>query len=98
MSTHPANFGTIKTPERPRFLFAPDAKRKELYIVHTQYPLSLIWVQQTIPARLFIVETEIEIDEALDSKEEIDDKTKQQSNLLHSAADWYRKNSIPKSN
>ena len=46
---------TIQTPKLERFLFAPDAKTMELYIVCTQ-PLALIWVRQTIPAQLYIIE------------------------------------------
>ena len=46
---------TITVPKYPRFLFAPDGADKELYIICTK-PLALVWVRQTIPAQLFIVE------------------------------------------
>jgi hypothetical protein len=45
----------ITVPRTPLFLFAPDADGKELYILCTK-PLALIWVRQTIPAQLYIVE------------------------------------------
>lgn len=36
-------------------MFAPDGANHQLYIVCSQ-PLALIWVRQTIPAQLFILE------------------------------------------
>lgn len=48
----PAN---ISLPAYPRFLFAPDKSDQELYIVCTQ-PLALIWVLQTVPAQLHVLE------------------------------------------
>ncbi len=41
----------------PRFMFSVNAVAKELYIVCTS-PLALIWVKQTLPAKLFIIEGE----------------------------------------
>ena len=46
---------TITTPILPKFLMAPDEKTMELYIVSTS-PIALIWVRQTVPAQLYIVE------------------------------------------
>lgn len=45
----------IAVPEYSRFLFSPDQQTLELYITCTS-PLALIWVQQTTPAQLWIVE------------------------------------------
>jgi len=45
----------ITPPKTPKFIFAPDHVAKELYIVFTN-PLALIWVRQTIPAQLYIIE------------------------------------------
>jgi hypothetical protein len=45
----------ITVPKYPRFLFAPDESQMQLYICCTA-PLALIWVRQTIPAQLYIVE------------------------------------------
>lgn len=45
----------ITVPNYPKFLFAPDHKRMELYILCTN-PLTLFWVRQTIPAQIYIVE------------------------------------------
>jgi len=45
----------ITIPKTPHFIFAPDPVDKELYIVCTN-PLALIWVRQTIPAQLYIIE------------------------------------------
>jgi hypothetical protein len=45
----------ITVPPTPRFLFAPDADSLELYIVCTS-PLALIWINQTTPATLYILE------------------------------------------
>lgn len=46
---------SIKIPVLPQFLFAPDADSSELYIVCTS-PMALIWVKQSIPAQLYILE------------------------------------------
>ena len=45
----------IEVPNYPRFMFTPDQQTMELYITCTK-PLALIWVRQTIPAQLYIVE------------------------------------------
>jgi hypothetical protein len=45
----------ISTPNLPRFLFAPDEAARQLYIICTR-PLALIWVRQTVPAQLYILE------------------------------------------
>lgn len=79
----------MNAPITPKFIFAPDQGKTELYIVHTQTPLAIIWVCQTIPAKLFIVECAIEQNE----------KTKKQlSQLLISAAEWYRKSALQAEN
>lgn len=46
---------SITVPKYPRFLFAPDQQTLDLYIVCTS-PMALIWVRQTTPAQLYIVE------------------------------------------
>ncbi|MDD5006411.1 MAG: hypothetical protein PHS33_07955 [Candidatus Omnitrophica bacterium] len=46
----------MKMPVLPEFLFAPDAHNDELYILHTRNPKCIIWIHQTIPAQLFIIE------------------------------------------
>lgn len=38
----------------PKFLFSVDPIKKELYILHRQYPSCLIWVKQEIPVRFII--------------------------------------------
>jgi len=45
----------ISVPKYPRFLFAPDESSMQLYICCTA-PLALIWVRQTVPAQLYIVD------------------------------------------
>lgn len=45
----------IAVPTYPRFLPTPDHNTMELFITCTS-PLALIWVRQTIPAQLYIVE------------------------------------------
>lgn len=48
----------VNIPENlivPRFLLAPDPATRQLYIISTR-PLTLIWVRQTTPAQLWIVE------------------------------------------
>jgi len=45
----------ITVPDYPRFLPTPDQATMELFITCTN-PLALIWVRQTIPAQLCIVE------------------------------------------
>lgn len=45
----------MKTPPIPQFLFSPDEKSGELYITCTD-PLALIWVRQTVPDQLYIIE------------------------------------------
>jgi hypothetical protein len=51
----------ITVPGYPRFMFTADQERKELYIVCTR-PLALIWVRQTTPGQLYIVEGEPDAD------------------------------------
>jgi hypothetical protein len=79
----------------PRFLFAPDPAAKQLYIIHTQFPLSIILVQQDIPAKLFIVETELYPED--DTEMEPGDE-EILSQLLRDAAEFYRHNAIETSN
>lgn len=43
-------------PKITKFLFAPDAKTNELYILHREYPACLIWVKQTTPIRFVILD------------------------------------------
>jgi len=57
MSTITLNGKTIELPEAPKFIFAPDEKTMELYIVHTS-PYALIWIRQSTPTQLFIIEGE----------------------------------------
>ena len=45
----------ITIPQTPKFIFAPNPVGKELYIICTK-PLALIWIRQTIPAQLYIIE------------------------------------------
>jgi hypothetical protein len=45
----------IAVPKYPKFLPSPDQNTMELYITCTS-PLALIWVRQTTPAQLFIIE------------------------------------------
>lgn len=45
----------ISVPDYPKFLFAPDHKAMELYIVCSCL-LTLFWVRQTIPAQIYILE------------------------------------------
>ena len=77
----------------PRFLFAPDPAARQLYIIHTQFPLSIILIQQDIPAKLFIVESELYPED-----EENDDMPPDEQEILEQllldAADWYRENAI----
>lgn len=40
----------------PKFLFSVDPIKKELYILHRQYPACLIWVKQEIPARFILLD------------------------------------------
>lgn len=44
----------ITFPFIPQFIFAPDEKTMELYIISTA-PLALFWIRQTIPAQIYIV-------------------------------------------
>lgn len=45
----------IQIPKQPRFMFTPDHEGMQLYITCTE-PLALIYVHQTIPAQLYIIE------------------------------------------
>jgi hypothetical protein len=45
----------ITIPDIPRFIFSPNPDTMELFITCTK-PLALIWIRQTIPAQLYIVE------------------------------------------
>lgn len=45
----------IKLPEIPQFLPTPDKHTKEMYITCTK-PLALLWIRQTTPAQIYIVE------------------------------------------
>lgn len=46
----------IRNLEVPKFLFSPDFKSKQLYIIHTHFPACLIKVVQTMPASFEILE------------------------------------------
>lgn len=46
----------VRNLDIPKFLFAPDGNREELFIMHTHYPACLIQVIQTTPATFEIVE------------------------------------------
>ncbi len=48
----------MKHPNCPKFMFAPDHNDRELYIIHTQHPLAVIWVYQSTPAKLFVIHHE----------------------------------------
>lgn len=86
-------------PETPRFLFAPDEKSQQLYIIHTRFPLSVIWVKQTIPAQLLIIETEMYDDDDDDPETDLlPEEQEELAQLLLDAAEWYRTNAITKSN
>lgn len=71
----------MQIPKLSKFLFAPDGEQKELYIIHTEYPISIIWVKQTIPHQLFIIEQE-------------DPNTPDHimANILRQAAVWFKAN------
>jgi hypothetical protein len=75
--------------EIPRFLFAPDQKEMQLYIVHTEFPLSIIYVEQTIPAKLFVVKTEL-VDDDESQDELAHDEREMLEEMLIAAGDWYR--------
>ena len=40
----------------PKFLFCPDHKNNELYILHRNFPSCLIWVKQEMPVRFIILD------------------------------------------
>ena len=46
---------SIETPVLPKMLLAADEATMQLYIIHRE-PYALIWVCQTTPATLYIVE------------------------------------------
>lgn len=75
----------------PRFLFAPDHEAGQLYILHTQFPLSVILVQQSTPAQLLVIECEISEEDTVYYEERM-------SKVLTAAADWYRDNVLKLSN
>lgn len=77
----------------PRFLFAPDHEKMELYIIHTQFPICVILVRQTVPVQLFIIESEIEVDD-LDGEEEQQEKIEMLEPILMNAGEWYRNNAL----
>jgi len=64
-----ATFSPTRNIETPVFMFVPNEKNKELYILHTKSPACLVRVVQTIPAQFIITdlfeeltpETEIEV-------------------------------------
>lgn len=83
----------------PKFLFAPDPNKDQLYIIHTQEPLAVILVHQTIPAQLLIMECEYYDHQFDDPATELDaDEIEILSDMLRDAADWYRQNAIEKTN
>jgi hypothetical protein len=83
----------------PRFLFAPDPHNEQLYIVHTQEPLAIIAVVQTIPAQLVIAECEYYDPDEDDPATYLDpDELDILSELLTDAATWYRNNALDSSN
>jgi hypothetical protein len=45
----------ITLPKIPKFLPSPEHKTGEMFITCTS-PLALLWVRQTIPAQIYIVE------------------------------------------
>ncbi len=82
-----------------KFMFAAHQSGEQLYIVHSGFPMAIIAVVQTIPAKLFIVETELYDDNAIDDPENQLGTEDQEllAKLLLDAAEWYRQNVIPKS-
>lgn len=46
----------VRNVNIPKFLFSPDVKTRELYIVHTHYPACLIKVVQTMPAQFEVLQ------------------------------------------
>ena len=48
-------FKDIDVPTYSKFIFAPDQKTNNLYIICTQ-PLALFWVRKTIPAQIYFIE------------------------------------------
>ena len=45
----------ITIPSYPRFLPTPDNSGMEMYITCTS-PLALLWVRQTVPAQIYILD------------------------------------------
>lgn len=86
----------MKYIQPTRFMFAAHPNTEQLYIIHSKFPLCIIAVIQTIPAKLFVIESEF-----YDQDEEntiTPDETTILAGVLTDAAKWYRKNVIPKSN
>lgn len=90
---------SIKQPDTPRFLFAPDPGAKQLYIIHTQFPLSIIWIDQNqVPARLFVTESELYPEDEDPQTAMPPDEVEILSQLLRDAAEFYRHNAVKSSN
>lgn len=70
----------MEIPDTPKFLFAPDHSAQQLYIYHTQEPKCLIWLRQTVPAQMFIIDPE-------DIPEE---QTGAYAKVLQEAAEFYK--------
>jgi len=51
-----ATFSPTRNIETPVFMFVPNEKNKELYILHTKTPACLIKVVQTLPATFLITD------------------------------------------
>ena len=86
----------MKYIQPEKFMFAAHSGGEQLYIIHTEFPLCIMAVIQTIPAKIFVIESEFD-----DQNEEGTITTDEEyllADVLNNAATWYRKNVIPKSN
>lgn len=52
----------MNLPKETKFLLCVDKKEKEIYILHRESPLCLIWVKQEIPMRFVLYETYEQVD------------------------------------
>lgn len=73
----------------PKFLLAPDHKAMELFIIHTEFPMCVIHVHQSIPAQLHLHKCELlDDDESMDELE--DGEIETLTVILKQAAEFYR--------
>ena len=67
----------------PKFLFCVDPVKKELYILHRNFPSCLIWVKQETPLRFIVVDL-------YDDMENPDDIL--EMDFVQQAKDYFMKN------